>query len=117
MSEISMGTMYEINKTAMLKEPMLNNFSKANTMKKLENYFFQIDKDYALLCRERYDFTVFRIRESKYQATIDLRDVLENRGEIISIDEQKDNSYEIWLKIDEEAFMYKLFPCDWVIDC
>jgi ubiquitin C-terminal hydrolase len=75
-----------------------------------------------LLCRERYDFTVFHLYEKLNRnppeaAAKELIDVLKNRGKILSI-EKFANYWEIWLAIDEEAFVYYLFNCDdWVIQC
>lgn len=79
-----------------------------------------------LLCRERYDFTVFHLCENANPnpprvAVTELIDVLKNRGKILSIEkdsETMNNAWEIWLKIDGEAFAYYLFGCDdWVIEC
>ena len=82
-----------------------------------------------LLCRERYDFTIFHLYEKQNSnpckiAVTELIDLLKNRGEILSIEKDTTNSYmtnnawEIWLKIDGEAFAYYLFNCDdWVIQC
>jgi hypothetical protein len=70
-----------------------------------------------LLCRERYDFTLFNLLNkndlSLASGIKELKECLENRGAIISIDltENKD-AYEIWIKIDDEPFVYYLFPYD-----
>jgi len=46
---------------------------------------------------------------------------LKNRGEILSIEKDSDhmnNAWEIWIKIDDDAYAYYLFDCnDWVIQC
>ena len=77
-----------------------------------------------LLCRERYDFTVFHLYELQNEnppsiAAKELIEILQNRGDILSIEKENNTStFEIWLKIDEEAFAYYLFACDdWVIEC
>lgn len=121
MSEIGLGTMYEMNKTAMAKEPILTKKEKKEKWEELKRYFRR-GTDYALLCREKYDFTVFRISNSVETAIQELEGVLNNRGTIISIDKQSDGSYEVWMKdsvlvAEPEIFMYKMFPCEWVIDC
>ena len=77
-----------------------------------------------LLCRERYDFTVFHLfaknnaNPSKIAAQ-ELIDLLKERGNILSIEKEiNDNKWEIWLKINKEVFAYYLFPCkDFVIEC
>jgi len=75
-----------------------------------------------LLCRERYDFTIFHLYELQNEnppsvAAKELIQILQNRGHILSIEQEQD-AFEIWLSIDEEAFAYYLFACDdWVIEC
>ena len=75
-----------------------------------------------LLCRERYDFTVFHLYELQNEnppniAAKELIKILQNRGYILSIEQEQD-AFEIWLSIDKEVFAYYLFACDdWVIEC
>ena len=71
-----------------------------------------------MLCRERYDFTVFRIVYSRVDAVDEIIDVITSRGPVISIDKQEDNTWEMWVKDGEDdAVMYKFFPCEWIIEC
>ena len=79
-----------------------------------------------LLCRERYDFTIFHLYEKQNSnpckiAVTELIDLLNNRGNILSIEKDSNtinNAWEIWLEIDKEIFVYYLFNCDdWVIQC
>jgi hypothetical protein len=43
----------------------------------------------------------------------DIDECLTNRGEIISIEPTENNdAFEIWLKIDDEYYVYYLFPYD-----
>ena len=96
-------------------------------MPELEEWFnWQIDGYAMLLCRERYDFTVFHLYEKMNRnppevAARELIEVLKNRGKILSIEKDSNtmnNAWEIWLNIDGEAFAYYLFNCDdWVIQC
>ena len=125
MSEISLGTLYEINKNVISAnaEP-INKPKLAKAKKELEEWFnWQIDGYAMLLCRERYDFTVFHLYEKENPnppqvATEELIDCLKNRGKIISISKDEENKFEIWLLIDGQAFLYYLFGCDdWVIEC
>lgn len=127
---VSLGTLYDFNKQMMLNQGKLSK-SKLKAIKpELEEWFnWQIDGYAMLLCRERYDFTVFHLYENQNMnppkiAVTELIDLLKNRGEILSIEKDTINSYmtnnawEIWLKIDGEAFAYYLFNCDdWVIQC
>ncbi len=125
---VNLGTLYDMNKEIMAKQEPLN-FIEINKLKpNLEEWFnWQIDGYAMLLCRERYDFTVFHLYELQNPnppkvAANELIEALENRGKILSIEQDTTNSlgnaWEIWLKIDEEAFAYYLFNCDdWVIQC
>ena len=124
---VSLGTLYDFNKQMMLKQGKLSK-SKLKTIEpKLEDWFnWQIDGYAMLLCRERYDFTVFHLYEKQNLnppevAVTELIDLLKNRGKILSIEKDSNvmnNAWEIWLEIDGEAFAYYLFNCDdWVIQC
>lgn len=111
MAEIDLGmTLYDFNKEGMKQEQLLDvitlNRKVANMVKDIAsraNYWM-------LLCRERNDYTVFIIltAEGIYNEMVP---TLTNRGEVLSIDKQKDGSYEIWIRdIDtQENFVYYLF--------
>ena len=127
---VSLGTLYDFNKQIMLKQEKLSKSEIKAIESELEEWFnWQIDGYAMLLCRERYDFTVFHLYEKQNSnpckiAVTELIDLLKNRGEILSIEKNTTNSYvtnnawEIWLKINGEAFAYYLFNCDdWVIQC
>lgn len=127
---VSLGTLYDLNKQMVLKQGKLGKTKLKEIESDLEKWFnWQIDGYAMLLCRERYDFTVFHLYEKQNSnppavAAAELIDVLKNRGEILSIERDTINSYmtnnawEIWIKIDGEAFAYYLFNCDdWVIQC
>ena len=126
-NNISLGTLYDFNKRAVLNEKPMSLSKIKKIMTKIENWFnWQLDGYAMLLCRERYDFTVFHLYEIGNKnpcavATKELIDLLHNRGEIISIEKDSNtinNAWEIWLKIDNEAFAYYLFNCDeMVIQC
>ena len=125
--DISLGTLYDFNKQAIMKEKPLSLKQIKKIMPKIEDWFnWQLDGYAMLLCRERYDFTVFHLYEIGNKnpcqvAVKELIDLLHNRGEIISIEKDSDkmnNAWEIWLKIDNEMYVYYLFCCeDWVIEC
>ena len=125
--DVSLGTLYDFNKQLILKQGEISK-TKLKTIKpKLEEWFnWQIDAYAMLLCRERYDFTVFHLYENQNPnppqvAVTELIDLLKNRGKILSIEKDSNtlnNAWEIWLEIDGEAFAYYLFNCDdWVIQC
>ena len=124
--EITLGTLYDFNKRLILKQKKLTNKKIESIKKELEEWFnWQIDGYALLLCRERYDFTIFHLYEKLNRnppavAAAELIEVLNNRGEILSIekDSNDDKVWEIWIKIDQEAFVYYLFNCDdFVIQC
>lgn len=125
-NNISLGNLYDMNKQAILKQPPLGRLAIDNAKLDLEQWFnWQLDGYAMLLCRERYDFTVFHLYELQNPnpprvAANELIDVLKNRGKILAIDKDTTNDkvWEIWLKIDGEAFAYYLFNCDnFVIQC
>lgn len=124
---VSLGTLYDFNKQMISKEGAMNQ-SKIDALRpELEEWFnWQIDEYVMLLCRERYDFTVFHLYikanvNPPKIAVSELIDLLKSRGKILSIEKDSNvmnNAWEIWLEIDGEAFAYYLFNCDdWVIEC
>ncbi len=121
--EIPIGTLYDFNKQLILQQGKLTDKKIEPIKKALEDWFnWQIDGYAMLLCRERYDFTVFHLYEKLNRnppavAANELIDILKNRGKILSI-EQEEDKWEIWIQIGGEAFAYYLFNCDdWVIQC
>ncbi len=123
--DIVLGNLYDFNKQIMKQAAPLSQQELRPIKHKLEDWFnWQLDGYAMLLCRERYDFTVFHLYEKLNKnppavATNELLEALNNRGEIISIEKTNDDeAWEIWLRIDEEMFVYYLFCCDdWVIQC
>lgn len=75
-----------------------------------------------LLCRERFDFTVFHTEgvESKKKITKELMPTLKNRGLVLFIDKQPDGAWEIWVRDPDtnENFAYFLFDyTPGIIEC
>lgn len=124
--EIQIGTtLYDINKQIIEKESPLTKAELQQIQDKLETWFnWYLDGYAMLLCRQRYDFTVFHLYQKSNPnppkiAAQELIELLKERGKILSIEKEiDDNKWEIWLKIDKEVFAYYLFPCDdFVIEC
>lgn len=126
-NEVILGNLYDMNKQVMLSQPILTKEQIDKIKPDLEDWFnWTLDGYAMLLCRERYDFTVFHLYEKENPdppqiAVTELIDLLKNRGKILSIEKDSEtinNAWEIWVKIGEEAFAYYLFGCDdWVIEC
>ena len=108
MSEIALGTMYELNKVAMNKLEPLTSYEKENKSKELKSFFMRnsSEKYFMLMCKEQSDYTIFHIPDIK-------------RSGLLSKDPAKDsNAFEIWIKDNDEAFVYYLFPYTaGVIEC
>ena len=125
--DVSLGTLYDFNKQVVLSQGKLSKSKIRAIEPDLEEWFNQQLDEYAmLLCRERYDFTVFHLYEKENPnpckiAVTELISLLKNRGNILSIEKDTNimnNAWEIWLEINGEAFAYYLFNCDdWVIQC
>lgn len=119
------GTLYEANKQLVLQTAKpLTHMELAPIQSKIEEWFNWIIDTYAmLLCHERRDFTIFHLYETQNPnppsiAAKELMLCLSERGEILSITETPDDAWEIWLKIDDDAFCYYLFRYDnGVIEC
>ena len=121
MSDISLGTLYDVNKNLVLKneieltDGVLNSKKEiiTNFMRKMNNSY------YMLLCNERKDYTVFKMNDKDNDdsvreiVSILVDECLRNRGEIRGIDLTKDkDAIEIWLIIEDEAYCYYFFPYD-----
>lgn len=118
MADVSMGTLYDANKAIMQNMEPLDMQELLEQWIHIEDFVQDNDfKYYMLLNREKYDFTLFSIRDKEKNTLIDtykdLDECLRNRGGILSI-ERKDNAFEIWLKNNDtkEAFVYYFFPYD-----
>ena len=124
---VSLGTLYDFNKQIMSKQDPISETEIETIKTQLEEWFnWQLDGYAMLLCREKYDFTVFHLYEKQNPnppkiATLELIEVLKSRGEILSIEKDSNvmnNAWEIWIKNDKDVFAYYLFNCDdWVIQC
>jgi hypothetical protein len=118
MSEVELGTVYEVAKSAAKLETPLTHTDLNKRLREIKQFFLaQNDKYFMLLNRETYNFTLFNLG-NKDDITIKrimegLKECLNNRGNVISIDltETKD-AFEIWISADSEALVYYLFPYD-----
>lgn len=125
--KITFGNLYELNKQAMLTHPEISEDELKEVKDKIKDWFnWRIDGYAMLLCRQRYDFTIFHLYQNENPnppqvATAELIEVLKTRGTILSIEKDSNvvnDAWEIWLKIGDDTFAYYLFCCDdWVIEC
>lgn len=115
--EMSMGTVYEINKQASAAEELLNRPTLQNKLKKIGKYIQESsDKYFMLLNRETANYTLFNLENKNRIDFIisELKECLLNRGRVVSIDKTEDDyAYEIWVRDEEqEDIVYYFFPYD-----
>lgn len=117
-SKMTLGTLYDFNKQLMSQVKELRRINFKDSLNQIKDFIKEKDNKYfMLLCKERSDYTVFVLfknEDSDRQVfKKELSECLINRGQVLSIEKTKDKqAYEIWIKIDEEAFVYYLFPYD-----
>ena len=123
--KISLGTLYDMNKqlVSQVAKP-LNHLELAAIQEKIEDWFnWNIDTYAMLLCHERRDYTIFHLYEKENEnppaiAAKELILCLLDRGKVLSIDENEDKAWEIWLRINNQPYCYYLFKYDEaVIEC
>ena len=122
MAEVSLGNLYKFNKNAMSQfEPMdaiLFNRKVINIAEQMVEGSDYGQHYWMLLCHDRRDFTLFNIISVSDGAlkpvTDEIIPTLQNRGQIIDIEQQPDGAYEIWIRDPEtkENFAYYLFQYD-----
>jgi hypothetical protein len=111
MAEVDLGlSLYDFNKQGMAQEKPLDAINLNRQVMNMVRDIATRSKYWMLLCRERNDYTIFIILTVKGTCN-ELIPTLTNRGEILSIDKQKDGNYEIWIRdtLTQENFAYYLF--------
>lgn len=113
--QIELGNLYDINKNAMKNEKPLSQKELEKGVKRIKstiktNFYGY----YTLLCREKYDFTIFHFRPFFEEFSNALLDCLNNRGKVKSIEEIEKEVFEIWIEDNEdnENYVYYFFPYD-----
>ena len=106
-------TLYDANKQIMCKQPILD---MDKVEKGIENVVFwlsgQHDDYFMLLCHERRDYTLINFigtRKNFLKAGEEVKETLWNRGDILDIGFEE-GIVTLWVLIDEDAFLYHLFP-------
>ena len=111
MAKLDTGmNLYDFNKQAMNQltpmDPIAFNLATQHMVADIS----ERSKYWMLLNNERKDYTVFIIITEEGTLN-ELKPTLNNRGQVLSIDKQSDNNYEIWIRDPEteENFVYYLF--------
>ena len=111
--EIDSGlTLYDINKNLLSKEKPLDPIALNVKVNNMIGDIFKKAKSttWMLLCRERNDYTVFIMLTPKGTVN-EMIETLNNRGQVLDINNLEDGNYEIWISDIEtkEIFAYYLF--------
>ncbi len=121
MANISMGTLYSLNRTLIARRDPMTEQDLQTKASEIGAWFSANLKNhyYMLLCRERSDYTIFRIIDAHYyEITQELLEVITGRGDVLAIDYSHEQGYyEIWIRIDdeEEPYLFILFDCDFMV--
>lgn len=119
MSEVEMGTLYELNKQIMSQLPPQDKNTMNHNWTVIGDWFSQNQKRwFMLMCKERSDFTLFHITDNQFtKGVAELQEVLKERGEILAIQYQHgEDAFEIWVRESEdEVYMFMLFEAEWMI--
>lgn len=114
MADIEMN-LYDMNKQIMNQKAPLGLDEIKNEIAEIAAWLsYEKDKYFMLLCHEQRDYTLLHFTGTNkrvYEASLELRDVLECRGIILDIAYDQ-NCYSIWMRIDDDSFLYHLFPYD-----
>ena len=121
-SVVALGNLYDMNKQMMLNESPMSKDKQLDIINDLREWLIDnFDQKYImLLCHERRDYTLFNLdktgtwrkadNEKMHLAAADIIDCVTNRGQLLSMYVQPDNTWEIWIKSENECFAYYLFP-------
>lgn len=119
-AQVDMGNLYDMNKQIMLQSPEIDVESVETTKTALVQWLkdYVAQRYFMMLCHERRDYTVFAFRNSYSEVSIgqaqsmaaDVIECLTNRGMLLSCELQPDNVWEIWIRVEDECFVYYLFP-------
>lgn len=121
-AEVNLGNLYDVNKQLMMQEPCMNqadiDAAKNHLQTWLNTYFCK--RYFMLLCHELRDYTIFNLdKTDSWQmapdstltdATNDIIECMTNRGKLLTIDQQEDQVWELWIRNSEGCFAYYLFP-------
>lgn len=118
MANVEMGTLYELNKQVMAQLPPQSEDRMNHNWTVIGDWFGKDEaRWFMLMCKERSDFTLFHITDNQFVKAIqELKEVLQERGQILAIQYvHGEDAFEIWVKNDEEVFMFMLFSAGWMV--
>ena len=118
MAEVEMGNLYELNKQVMSQLPPQSDEMMSHHWTVIGDWFGKShERWFMLMCKERSDFTFIHINDNKFaNAVKELQEVLEERGQVGAIQYVHGEDYfEIWVKDNDEAFVFMLFEAEWMI--
>lgn len=113
--------LYEFNKQAMNTMTPLDAIMKlkainqmAEGVKKFQESNPAQYKYWMLLSNERRDYTVFNFNNNIWTIkdfTKEIRECLDNRGNLLDVEQQEDGNFEIWLRdtVTKENVVYYFF--------
>ena len=114
MAEMALS-LYELNKQMMTKQEPMSEHDLTKEIAEVASWFsYKKDQYFMLLCRELNDYTIFHFNSGSkpcYEASQELLEVLQSRGEIMDISYEKD-VFPIWIRKEDDSFLYHLFPYD-----
>lgn len=108
-------SLYELNKNIIMGLPALTNFNKEKeALTKFHNK--ENSEYYMLLCKDISYYTIFKNKNDPFVTpnhfAEEVIDCLLTLGEVVSIDlKQEKDGFEIWIKMNGEAYCMYLFNC------
>lgn len=115
-------SLYELNKAMYQNMEPLSQLKLTQETVNIAQWFSKEKgyKYFMLLNNERHDYTIFAFNSPNFAlARQELVDLIAARGgQVVAIEYEHDtDAYEIWIKIEDEVYMYMLFDCnDFVIE-
>ena len=116
-------TLYDVQKEMYKQVPPLDAIMVTKNIEEISQKMNDSYKYGLLLCRELNDYTIFDLtnkdnNEAQEKIKNELLLSFQSRGEIMDMmDGSDEDSWHIWVKQNDEYYMYLLFKCDdWVIN-
>ena len=121
-TEVSMGNLYDVNKQLMEQEPEISSVdlqvAKERLSEWIQSNFKQ--KYLMLLCHDLRDYTLFNLDKTNtwkemslplaLEVSNDIMECMMNRGMLLTVEEQEDGAWELWIRNEAGCFAYYLFP-------